>query len=67
MNPEINTQEDVRLIEPRIKVFLINELGLDISKYNGFFATDTRYVVKIDATIVHINHDFSKYRAYVYE
>ena len=47
----------------KIKEYLKN-LGLDVSLYDGYFETDTRYVAKIDRTIIHIALNFKGYRAY---
>ena len=47
----------------KIKKFLDN-LGLDIKLYGGYFITDTKIVAKVDSTIFHINIDFKGHRAY---
>ena len=47
----------------KIKEYL-KILGLDVSLYDGYFETDTRYVAKIDKTIIHIALNFRGYRAY---
>jgi hypothetical protein len=47
----------------KIKKFLDN-LGLDIRLYGGYFITDTKIVAKVDSTIFHINIDFKGHRAY---
>ena len=33
--------------------------------YDGYFETDTRYVAKIDKTIIHIAKNFKGYRAHI--
>ena len=50
----------------KVKDYLKN-LGFDMNKYNGYYTTDVRHIAKIDSTIVHISHDFTKHRAYVYQ
>ena len=50
----------------KIKKFLDN-LGLDIRLYGGYFVTNTKIVAKVDRTIVHIALNFKGYRAYPLE
>ena len=49
----------------KVKAYL-GSLGFDMKKYDGYYTTDVRHIAKIDNTIVHIHHDFSAHRAYVY-
>ena len=49
----------------RVKDYL-KKLGFDMKKYNGYYTTDVRHIAKIDSTIVHISHDFTRHKAFVY-
>ena len=50
-------------MESKILKFLDN-IGLDIRLYGGYFITDTKIVAKVDSTIFHININFKGHRAY---
>tara|TARA_R100000808_G_C2145305_1_gene153118 strand:- start:2507 stop:2671 length:165 start_codon:yes stop_codon:yes gene_type:complete len=52
-------------MEKKIKAYL-KDLGLDLTKYNGYFKTDYMIHAKIDNTIILISHEFDRHRVLNY-
>ena len=53
-------------MEEKIKKYLKN-LGLDLTKYNGYFKTDYMIHAKIDNTIILISFEFDRHQVLVYD
>ena len=52
-------------MDKKVKEYL-NNLGLDMNKYNGYFKTDYMIHAKIDNTIVLISFEFDRHQVVVY-